>query len=327
MAKDWRELAALVVGCGSIGKRHSRVLRQIGVKTLYACDPVPAQVEAAAKDARFDRVAGTFLEGLALRPDVVFLCTPPAFHVPQATQAIEAGCAVFTEKPLSVSLEGVSELEALVSRTGRTCMVGLCFRFHQGLLKARRLLQQGRIGRLVSVRALMGEHLPDVRPDYRDLYLAKYNGAFELMHDIDLAIWYADQRVRRVHAIHGNYSDIGIAAPDLVEILLEFDNRCTANVHLDFFEQPRRRQIELMGARGTIIVEFASWTECTVSVFDRAGGRWESEVLKTDRDDMFRDEDTEFLQAAAAGRPAGCSVAQGRKSLEVVLEAQRQKEA
>ncbi len=323
MAKEWQDLRALVVGCGSIGKRHSRVLRQVGVKTLFACDPVPAQVEAANREAHFDRTASSFEEGLALGPDAVFLCTPPDMHVPQAARAIEAGCAVFSEKPLSVDLEGVDELEALVARAGRTCMVGLCFRFHRGLLRARGLLEQGRIGRLVSVRALMGEHLPDVRPDYRGMYLAKYNGAFDLMHDIDLAIWYAGQEIRRVRCMYGTFSDIGIESPDLVEILLEFSDRCAASVHLDFFQLPRRRQIELLGTRGTITVEFASWNECTVSVFDAAGRRWETEKMATDRDDMFRDEDREFLEAAAAGRPVACTIAEARKSLEVVLEAQR----
>ena len=107
---------------------------------------------------------------------MVFLCTPPALHIPQAMQAIESGCHVFTEKPLSVDLSGTDELEDMIARTGRKFMVGLCFRYHQGLLKAKRLLDEERIGRIVSVRALMGEHLPDIRPDYRDLYLAKYNG-------------------------------------------------------------------------------------------------------------------------------------------------------
>jgi predicted dehydrogenase len=320
--EDWKELRALVVGCGSIGKRHARVLRQIGVKTLYACDPVPAQVTAASKEARFDRVAGSFEEGLALRPDAVFLCTPPALHIPQAVRAIEAGCHVFTEKPLSVDLQGIDALEDLAARTGRKCMVGLCFRYHRGLLRARQLLDGGSIGRIVSIRALMGEHLPDIRPDYRDLYIAKCNGAFELMHDIDLAIWYAGQEVRSVHGIHGGFSDIGIEAPDLVEILMEFPDRCAASVHLDFFQLPRRRQIELMGTRGTITVEFASWDECTVSVYDAGRRAWAVEKLATERDDMFRDEDGEFLRAVAADLQIACTIAEGRKSLRVVLQAQ-----
>lgn len=319
---DWKDLRTLVVGCGSIGKRHARVLRQIGVKTLYACDPVPGQVEAAARDARFDKVADSFEAGVALAPDVVFLCTPPALHVAQATQAITAGCHVFSEKPLSADLRGVDELADLVARAGRKFMVGLCFRYHRGLLKAREVQEAGRIGRIVSIRALMGEHLPDIRPDYRSLYLAKYNGAFELMHDIDLAIWYAGQDVRAVQGIYGGFSDIGIEAPDLVELLLEFPDRCVASVHLDFFQLPRRRQIELMGTRGTITVEFASWDECTISVYDAESRAWAVERLATDRDDMFRDEDREFLQAVASDRPVVCTLAEGRKSLRAVLQAQ-----
>ena len=322
MAETWKDLRTLIVGCGSIGKRHARVLRGMGVKTLYACDPVPAQVQAASVDARFDAVTGTLEAGLALKPDAVLLCTPPALHVAQARQAIEAGCHVFSEKPLSADMRGIPELEALIKRTGRKFMVGLCFRYHAGLLRARALVQQGRIGRIVSIRALMGEHLPDIRPDYRELYLAKYNGAFELMHDIDLAIWFAGQQVKRVQGIHGGFSDIGIEAPDLVDLLLEFPDRCTASVHLDFFELPRRRLLELMGTRGTITVEFAAWNECTVSVYDVASRAWKAEVIATDRDDMIRDEDREFLRAAAEDTPVACTLAEGAKSLRVVLQAQ-----
>lgn len=322
MAGDWQNLKALVVGCGSIGRRHARVLREIGVKTVFGCDPVPAQVAVAAKEARFDAVADSFEAALALRPDAVFLCTPPALHVPQAVQALDAGCHVFSEKPLSASLEGLDALEDLVARTGRKFMVGLCFRYHQGLLRARRMLDEGRIGRLVSIRALMGEHLPDIRPDYRDLYLAKYNGAFELMHDLDLAIWYAGREPQSVHGVHGGFSDIGIEAPDLVEILLEFPDRCVASIHLDFFQLPRRRQIELLGTRGTITVEFASWNECTVSMFAAEQRTWTAEKLATDRDDMFRDEDREFLRAVAEDLPIACTLAEGAKSLRVVLQAQ-----
>jgi len=322
VGKDWQDLRALIVGCGSIGKRHARVLRRMGIKTLFGCDPVPAQVEAAAKETRFDGVAGSFEAGLALGPEVVFLCTPPALHVAQAVQAIKAGCHVFSEKPLSIDLKGIEELEQLIARSAKKFMVGLCFRYHRGLLEARRMLDGGTIGRVVAIRALMGEHLPDIRPDYRDLYLAKYSGAFELMHDIDLAIWYAGQDVKSVCGIHGCFSDIGIEAPDLVEILLEFPDRCVASIHLDFFQLPRRRQIELMGTRGTITVEFAAWNECTISVFDAESRAWTVERMATERDDMIRDEDGEFLRAVASDLTITSTLAEGKKSLGAVLRAQ-----
>ena len=80
----------------------------------------------------------------------------------------------------------------------------------------------------------MGEHLPDVRPDYKALYIAQYAGAFDLSHEVDLAVWYADQAVRSVQCVNGTYSDIGIAAPDIVQMVIEFEDRCVACIHLNF---------------------------------------------------------------------------------------------
>ncbi len=323
MVKTWTQLAVLIAGCGSIGKRHARVLHGLGVADLRACDVVAEQRQSLSAQVPTVRLHASYAEGLRDQPDVVLVCTPPEMHIPMAVEAIHAGCEVLSEKPLSDSTEGVDDLMALAEVRGKKVMVGLCFRYHAGLVKAKGYLDAGRVGRLVSVRALMGEHFPSVRPDYRTLFSAKHGGAFDLMHDIDLAIWYAGQPVRTVHAIQGSYSDIGIEAPDVVEILMGFEDRCLASVHLDFFQRPRRRQIELIGTEGVIVVEFARWERCTVSVFEAGKAAWESEELTTDRDDMFRAEDREFLEAVAKDAPIVCTIAEARRSLEVVLAAQR----
>ena len=46
MVKNWQDLSVLILGCGSIGKRHARVLNGLGVHDLRACDPVAAQRES-----------------------------------------------------------------------------------------------------------------------------------------------------------------------------------------------------------------------------------------------------------------------------------------
>ena len=322
MARDWRRISVLIVGCGSIGKRHARVLWDLGVADLRACDPLPAPREALTAQVPTAKMYESYYAGLLDKPDAVWICTPPALHIPMAQQAIRAGCHVFTEKPLSDTTEGVDDLIAFAAENQMKVMVGLCFRYHEGLVKAKRYLDVGRIGRLVSVRAMVGEHLPDVRPDYRSLFSAKYGGAFDLIHDIDLALWYAGQSVRQVYCLNGSYSDIGIEAPDIAEILIRFQDRCLASVHLDFFQRPRRRQIELIGTGGVIVVEFARWDGCTVSLFEAQRGEWEREELITDRDDMFRAEDRGFLQAIADDTPIACTIAEGLKSIEVVLAAQ-----
>jgi predicted dehydrogenase len=89
------------------------------------------------------------------------------------------------------------------------------------------------------------------------------------MHDIDLAIWYAGQPVRQVYSLNGTYSDIGIEAPDVVEILMGFKDRCLASVHLDFFQRPRRRQIELIGTDSAS--SNSAVDRCSVRVYEGQG--------------------------------------------------------
>jgi predicted dehydrogenase len=242
-------------------------------------------------------------------------------HISQAIAAVRAGAHVLCEKPLSDGCDGVDELEELAQQSNRKVMVALCFRYHVGLRRAKEYLDSGRVGRLVSIRALMGEHLPDVRPDYRRLFTSTSIGAFDLMHDIDLAIWYAGGSIRKVSCLSGNFSDIGIEAPDVVEMLLQFDHRCLASIHLDLFQKLRRRIIELLCTNGVITVEFGRWDKCTISVHEPGRGDWECEEIATDRDDMFRAEDREFLESVAEDKPIPCTISDARQSLQAVVAA------
>jgi len=313
----------LIVGCGSIGKRHARVLAGLGVADLRACDLVSEQRASLSSEVPTVRMYGSYTESLRDHPEVVLICTPPKLHIPMAVEAVKAGAHVLCEKPLSDATDGIDELAALAAESGKKVMVALCFRYHEGLFKVKRCLDSGRVGRLVSIRAMMGEHLPSVRPDYRNLFTSRYSGAFDLTHEVDLAIWFAGQTVREVHCVSGSYSDLAIEAPDLVEMLIGFENRCVASVHLDFFQRPRRRQIELIGTDGVAIVEFARWDRCTVSVYEAASGSWQQEELVTNRDDMFRAEDREFLEAVAEDKPITCTIAEARKSVETIVAARR----
>ena len=323
MADSWKALSVLIAGCGSIGKRHARVLTGLGVGDIRACDPIASQRDGLHRESPQVSILENFEEGLAGKPDAVLIGTPPKMHVPMAIQALEAGCHVLSEKPISDSLAGVDDLEKLANRLGKKLMVALCFRYHEGLVKAKSYLEEGRIGRLVSIRALMGENLPEVRPDYRDLYTVKYTGAFDLMHDIDLAIWFADRSVTAVKGFCGVLSDLEFQAPDTAEILIGFGKSCIASVHLDFFQRPRRRQIELIGTEGVIIVEFARWERCTVSTYSVSVGHWGHEEMATDRDDMFRAEDMEFLEAVAGNKRIINTVSEAKKSVQVVDVAQK----
>ncbi|MDH7602449.1 MAG: Gfo/Idh/MocA family oxidoreductase [Armatimonadota bacterium] len=322
MTQEWQEKSALVVGFGSIGRRHARVLKEIGVRDVRVCETIDERRKAAQQELGIERVYATLEEGLAENPDTVFICSPTGEHIEQAIAAVQSGADVMIEKPLSTTLEGVDKLKTLASEHERVVMVAHCFRFHDGLLRAKKWLDAGRIGRLVAVRCLVGEYIPEVMPDYLNRYVSKYSGAYELMHDIDLALWLAGQKPKRVFGIDGTFSDVPMESPDLVEMLIEFQDRCAASVHLDFFQRARRRQTELFGTEGTIIVEFAKWDECTASIYEAKKSQWTHKQLKTDRDDMFRAEDRTFLEACVSRTPVPVDIDAGAQVVKVMLAAQ-----
>lgn len=323
MVTRLEELKLFLAGCGSIGKRHLQIFERLGMRNISVYDPNPDCLQTIVTKSPHLKKTSSFEQALAEKPDAVFLCTPVSLHVPQAIMAIKAGCHVFMEKPLSDRLENVAELAAVLRGSDRKFMVGLCFRYHEALRLAKKMLLDGKIGRLVAVRALMGEHLPQVRPDYLKIETSRTNGAFDLMHDIDLALWFVQQDVRKAHCLCGTFSDIGIQAPDTVEMIIEFNDRCVASVHLDFFQKPRRRQMELIGTEGTLIVEFARWDSASVSFYDGRLETWTNQTMATDRNDMFLAEDKEFLEAIVHDAPISCTLEEGIKSLQVITAAQK----
>lgn len=315
------DLSILIVGCGSIGKRHAQVLWELGMRKITACDPSEAQRQSMQALLPGVEVTDNYAAALKTgKYDAVFILTPTAMHISMATQALHAGCHVFIEKPLSNSLAGVEELKKLAAEKNLLVMVGFCFRYHEVLRMAKDLLDQGTIGRLVNIRAFVGEPFAEIQPNYKNMYYSKYSGAFELVHDLDLAIWYAGQEVTQVQAVYGAFSDMGMESPDSIEMLLRFEDRLAANIHLDFYQHPRRRQIELMGVKGTIMVEFASWDKATLSWYNTDTRAWTVEEYKTARNDMFRDEDEEFLLAILGQRPLTCTIEEACKSLGAVAQ-------
>ena len=154
----------LLVGCGSIGKRHAQVLTELGITKLTACDPSEEQCRTMRELLPQVETVNDYDAALATGQfDAVFILTPTAMHISMAEKALKAGCHVFIEKPLANSSEGVDQLKALAESVNRKVMVGFCFRYHEVLKMAKDLLEKGTIGRLINIRALMGEPFAEIQ--------------------------------------------------------------------------------------------------------------------------------------------------------------------
>ena len=236
-------------------------------------------------------------------------------HIPMAIQALESGAHVFIEKPLSNSSDNIEQLKKVAEKCNRQVMVGFCMRYHEALIKAKQMVDNGTVGRVVSVRALVGEDFPAIHPEYKEMYISKYSGVFEIVHDVDLAIWMTGQQVESVMSVYGPFSDYEFESPDTVEMIIKLKEKAVATVHLDFFQNPRRRNIEIIGTNGTLIVEFSSWDYASISVFRKGDKEWQKLEFNTQRNDMFRAEDSEFLSLALENKPMKSDIDQASVSL------------
>ncbi len=153
--KEDRRLRIGVLGCGPIAQAaHFESCTKARNADLYAiCD--------VADDLR-QRMAAThapecqYADYAAMladpRVEAVIIATSDAFHVPAATQALEAGKHVLCEKPLGVTVEEVLELQRVVEKSGRILQVGHMKRFDPGLQAAKDFIDT-EIGQLLALKA------------------------------------------------------------------------------------------------------------------------------------------------------------------------------
>jgi len=321
--RDPLQVSVLVVGAGSIGARHLRNLRQLGVQRLSVCEPDPERSAPLAKElgiAAFSDFAHAFS---AQKPDAVFICTPPVCHVSLALQALECGAHIFIEKPLSHDLQGVDELIRVSVEQKRIVQVGYNLRFHPGLKQLKELIDHGTLGRVLWACVEAGQYLPDWRPwqDYRQSYTARRDlGGGILLdgsHELDYVLWLLGKPCA-VMCMAGRVSDLAVNVEDCADLLLRFSSGTQVQVHLDFVQRGYARTCKLVGERAT-----ACWDFCQneVRVFSGDDKRWESLAYSFEPNDMYVAEARHFLECIAAGEPPVVPLADATDTLKLVLMA------
>jgi predicted dehydrogenase len=285
-------MRALVVGLGSIGRRHARNWAALELGPIAVCRTTHAPLpEPLGVDAREFHDLG---DALNERPDVVVVTNPTSLHLETACRAIQAGAHVFVEKPLAHQLAGVAELLASVHDTHKKLMVGYNLRFHPGLARLSELVHQQAIGRVLSARAETGEYLPDWHPweDYRAGYSGRRDlggGALlTLSHELDALCWVLGAPAR-VTGMAAHVSSLEIDTEDVAELVLQFPDGPLASVHVDYVRRSPHRSLEIVGEQGVVRWEYEANRVLIYSPMTRQW-RVEEQDPRFERNDMYLSE-------------------------------------
>lgn len=237
---------SLVVGYGSIGRRHEAVLRTLGAET--------AVVSGHATDLACPCFS-TIHEAInSFLPQYIVVANRTSEHLDTLDQIESTGfggtCLV--EKPLSdhpVSTE---------TSYGFKIYVGYVMRLHP-LIKQALELTKGK--RLLSIDAYVGQYLPDWRPgtDYRQCYSAsKAQGGGvlrDLSHELDYLMLLSGPW-QQVAALGGHVSKLEIDTDDVFALLMKTKNCPVVLCQMNYLDRNVRRDCTIQYEDGTLHLDF-----------------------------------------------------------------------
>ena len=244
-----RELQVGLIGLGSMGRNHLRVLGLTAGSRLAAVADPDGDALAAA-------VAATgalgFAEPLALiaesELDALVIAAPTTTHLPLTLAAIERGIAVLVEKPLAATPAEADQIVAAASVVGAPpVQVGHIERFNPAVLELGRLLDAGWLSTVFAITSRRAGPFP---ARIRDVGVTVDLAT----HDVDLLSWIARERPARVSAetaqrIHASHEDLLFG-------LMSFPSGTVAMLDVDWLTPVKRRQLSVVGEEGLFELDY-----------------------------------------------------------------------
>lgn len=253
----------LVIGGGSIGKRHVRNLLSLGEKDITVVEVNGDRAMEIEKEFGIrtitDHVEEIWRRENEGRPfTVALICSPTADHIRHAIYCAKQGMHLFIEKPLSNEYdEKIGELLKLVVDRQLITIVGSNWKFYPSFQKMKELIDGGAIGKILSARCQFGSYLPDWHPweDHHRGYSAnKALGGGVLLdsHEFDYLTWFLGD-VEKLVCFADRVGNVTVDSEDVAETILQFKNGAIGEIHLDYLQRFYQRNFEFFGEEGTMI--------------------------------------------------------------------------
>lgn len=276
-------MRVLVVGTGSIGRRHAENLRQLG-----------AGVTARGwRGYSADALADELATG---QTDAVVIATATDIRLPLVAACAAAGVPFYCEKPLAFRRADLDALMTAATPVAARSMAGYMMRWHPAF----RALAQADLSDVFRFGFEIGHDVMQWRAGWRfsDSYAARASGGgvlLDLCHEIDMAAClFPGLTVAGVDSLgHAGWPGVDMAS----RITLTASNGAQGQVTMDYLAPALIRRAHLCGTRTTHDFDFAAQS---YAVTDAAGRRILD--LPLQRNAMFIDAMRDFL-ALVAGRP------------------------
>lgn len=290
------KLKFCLVGAGSIGRRHLRLLQERGDVEMCVVEPFDPSWERVAAECGDVKRHLSMDEALnAQKLDAVLIATPHGMHAAMAIQALKAGVHVFCEKPMSDSMEECVAMLRAAEESGKVFSVGFMFHFDPFVQKVKELINSGRIGTIVHYSSRFATYNTLRCSVTRHQAHTPYSVVMDCIHDTDLLCWFTGRVPDYAfsNAIHAG--DLELSSPqNVIDTIYRWESAdLAANTHFNYVQYPQVHTLQIAGDRGYIQGDFMA-PSITIGGMD---GTVEHIALSRDFDDVYRAEWDHFIRA------------------------------
>lgn len=241
-----------IVGLGSMGKRRIRNLFANGEKDIVGFD-IRKDRNTEAKEKYGIATLSDFADLSPKEFDAFIISASPDAHGEYIRYALKHKKHFFVEHPTSD--DGYTEI--LASKNSIVKAPSCTFLFNPAVTLMKRILSEGRIGKILAFQYHMGQYLPDWHPweDYRSVYFSKKEtGACREMFCFEL-IWLnhlMDSRVKTLSGSIAKLSDLDMDADDVVTAALAYENSVRGTLLIDVLARKPFRTLRILGSEGVL---------------------------------------------------------------------------
>lgn len=242
-------LRAAVIGLGSMGANHARVLSDLpGVELVGVADSDAARVKKTVGGRAIPGFADTAALLAETRPDIVSVVVPTQLHESVALEVIAAGANLLIEKPIAANLASAQRIAKAAESAGVLLTVGHIERFNPAVRELKERLDQGQGGRVLQLRARRVGPFPHRIRDVGVIHdLAP--------HDIDIMRYLLADEIDRVYA--ESRSHIATGNEDLFAGLLRFRGGALGQLDINWLTPTKERSLTVLCEKGLFVVDYA----------------------------------------------------------------------
>lgn len=310
-------MKALVVGCGSIGRRHIGNLLKLDKIEEISVFTQNADCLDYFEDTSKIAVIGSLDD---VDADFAIIANETSKHVDTAVALTKKNIHLFIEKPVSHDLKAVHSFTELVRTRKIKVFIAYNLRFLGVMSYLKGLMADRIIGDLYFARIEAGLYLPLWRSgrDYRNSYSAKKEKgggvAFDLSHEVDyMRYLFGDPCYWKV--LKSKVSELEIDSNDVFEGIYQFDNGFMCSVHLDYLQQESRREIRIIGSKSIITCDFTK-KKITKKTDDRELVVDDEALFDINK--SYMDELAHFIKSIEQGADPKITLEDGIKTLRLL---------